>query len=109
MEASATSIAAPPYASYSSFTVIRVGPDDWLDVYVWFQALKGHVQEYPGCQRLDVFVRTETDGSVLAHCYTTWDTQAELEAFLEHGYTVERLLADLELPVERTLLMEKLY
>jgi heme-degrading monooxygenase HmoA len=109
MEGAATRISAPPFVSYSSFTVMRVGPDDWLDVYVWFQALKGHVQEYPGCQRFDVFVRAEQDGGVLVHCYTTWDTQAELEAFLEHGYTVERLLADLDLPVERTLLMEKLY
>ena len=49
------------------------------------QALKAHVQEYPGCQRFDVFVRAQDGGDVLLHCYTTWDTPRQLEAFLERG------------------------
>ena len=58
------------------------------------QALKGHVQEYPGCQKLEVVRRAEQDGGVRVHCYTTWDTPEQLEAFLERGYTFERMLAD---------------
>ena len=68
-------------------------PPLWATVYSSLQALKGHVQEYPGCQSFDVFVRAEGDGDVLVHCYTTWDTAGQLEVFLERGYTFERLLA----------------
>ena len=74
------------------------------------QTLKAHVQEYPGCQRFDVFIRAESNGDVLLHCYTTWDTPWQLEAFLERGYTLERLLADLgERAAERSLVMEKVF
>jgi hypothetical protein len=101
---------APPFVSYSSFTDVTIPADEWDAVYASLQALKGHVQEYPGCQRFDVFVRVETEGDVLLHCYTTWDTPAQLEAFLERGYTFERLLADFGSAVpERSLVMEKVF
>jgi hypothetical protein len=74
------------------------------------QALKGHVQEYPGCQRLEAFVQADADGAVRVHCYTTWDTPEQLEVFLERGYTFERMLHDVaELDVERTYVMEKVF
>ena len=41
------------------------------------------------------------DGDVRVHCYTTWDTPGQLEAFLERGYTFERLLADVGRPRRR--------
>jgi hypothetical protein len=80
-------------------------------VYASLQSLKGHVQEYPGCQRFDVFTRVEQGDDVRIHCYTTWDTSTQLEAFLERGYTFERLLADLGegLGPERSLIMEKVF
>jgi hypothetical protein len=100
---------APPFVTYSSMTEVAVAADAWEDLYASLQALKGHVQEYPGCQGFDVFVRAETDG-VRVHCYTTWDTPAQLEAFLERGYTFERLLADLDgLEPERSSVMEKIF
>jgi hypothetical protein len=44
------------------------------------------------------------------HCYTTWDTPSQLEAFLERGYTFDRLLADYEsVEPERSLVMEKVF
>jgi hypothetical protein len=102
---------APPFVVYSTFTETLVPADDWTAVYPSLQALKGHVQEYPGCQRFDVFVRAESGGDVRIHCYTTWDTPSQLEAFLERGYTFERLLVDLGegLEAERTLIMEKVF
>ena len=79
-------------------------------LYASLQTLKGHVQEYPGCQRFDVFIRAEDNGDVRLHCYTTWDTPWQLEAFLERGYTLERLLADFgDLSAERSLVMEKVF
>lgn len=99
-----------PFVSYSSYSEVAVPADEWEDVYASLQALKGHVQEYPGCERFDVFVRAEADGTVRVHCYTTWDTEVQLEAFLERGYTFERLLADLGgLDSERSLVMEKVF
>jgi hypothetical protein len=99
-----------PFVSYSTLSEVVVPAAEWESLYASLQALKGHVQEYPGCERFDVFVRAETDGSVLVHCYTTWDTQVQLEAFLERGYTFERLLADLGgADAERTLVMEKVF
>jgi hypothetical protein len=101
---------APPFVSYSSFTEVTIPAIEWEAVYASLQALKGHVQEYPGCQNFDVFVRAEDDGDVRLHCYTTWDTPAQLEAFLERGYTFERLLADFEgAAPERNLVMEKIF
>jgi hypothetical protein len=102
--------AAAPYASYSSATVARVPASSWPLVYSSLQALKGHVQEYPGCQRLEAFVQVEDADSVRIHCYTTWDTPEQLEVFLERGYTFERMLVDVaELTAERTYVMEKIF
>jgi hypothetical protein len=101
--------AAPPFVSYSSCTEAALSPGDWNLVYPSLQTLKGHVQEYPGCQGFDVFVRAEEDRMVL-HCYTTWDTPEQLEVFLDAGYTVERMLADVGgLEAERTVVMEKVF
>jgi hypothetical protein len=103
-------VAAAPYVSYSSATVALVPAASWPVVYSALQALKGHVQEYPGCQRLEAFVQVEPDGGVRVHCYTTWDTPEQLEAFVERGYTFERMLHDVaELPIERTYVMEKVF
>jgi hypothetical protein len=103
-------VAAAPYVSYSSATVAFVPSASWPLVYSALQALKGHVQEYPGCQRLEAFVQVEPEGDVRVHCYTTWDTPEQLEAFMERGYTFERMLHDVaELPVERTYVMEKVF
>jgi hypothetical protein len=101
--------AAPPYVTYSSCTEVILRVEDWNLVYSSLQALKGHVQEYPGCQSFDVFVRAEGD-RMLLHCYTTWDTAEQLEVFLERGYTAERMLADVSgLEAERTIVMEKVF
>ncbi len=101
---------APPFVAYSTFAEARVPAEDWPAVYTWLQALKGHVQEYPGCQRLEVFVRADPERVVRIHCYTTWDTPSQLEAYLERGYTFERLLADIEAAdPERSLVMEKVF
>jgi quinol monooxygenase YgiN len=96
--------------TYSTLSEVLIPADEWEALYASLQALKGHVQEYPGCQRFDVFIRAEQDGDVRIHCYTTWDTPAQLEAFLERGYTFERLLADFGgLEAERSLVMEKVF
>ena len=99
-----------PFVAYSTLTEALIPAEDWEDLYASLQALKGHVQEYPGCQRFDVFVRAEDSGDMRIHCYTTWDTPEQLEVFLESGYTFERLLTDVGLPpAERSLVMEKLF
>jgi hypothetical protein len=102
--------AAAPYVSYSSATLALVPAESWPLVYSSMQALKGHVQEYPGCQRLEAFVQAEPDGAVRVHCYTTWDTAEQLEVFLERGYTFERMLRDVaDLGVDRSDVMEKVF
>jgi hypothetical protein len=103
--------AAPPFVAYSTLTEAFVAADDWPAVYASLQALKGHVQEYPGCQRFDVFIRAEAEGDMRIHCYTTWDTPGQLEAYLERGYTFDRMLVDLGggLEAERMLVMEKVF
>jgi hypothetical protein len=103
-------VATLPFVAYSAASEVVVPADDWPDLYASLQALKGHVQEYPGCQRFDVFVRVEDPGDVRIHCYTTWDTPVQLDAYLVRGYTFERLLADFGGPeAERSLVMEKIF
>jgi antirestriction protein len=103
--------AALPFVVYSTCSEVVVPYQDWPSLYASLQALKAHVQEYPGCQRFDVFFRAQPEDSVRVHCYTTWDTLAQLEAFLERGYTFERLLADVggDISLERSLVMEKVF
>jgi hypothetical protein len=105
-----TEAAALPYVSWASLTIARVPADSWPTVFASMQALKGHVQEYPGCQKLEAFVHADPDGTVVLHTYTVWDTPEQLEAFLERGYTVERMLQDIAgIPAEPRLLMEKVF
>jgi hypothetical protein len=101
---------ALPYVAWSSATYVYIPEGKWPLVYGSMQALKAHVQEYPGCQKLEAFVEPARDGSVHVHCYTVWDTPEQLEAFLERGYTFERMLADLgDITPEPTHIMEKVF
>jgi hypothetical protein len=102
---------ALPIVVYSSCTELVAAAEAWPRFYASLQALKGHVQEYPGCQRFDAFVRAAPDEAVRIHCYTSWDTLGQLEAFLERGYTLERLVADFGGGVEldRSIVMEKIF
>jgi antirestriction protein len=103
--------AALPFVVYSTCSEVSVAFAEWEPLYASLQALKAHVQEYPGCQRFDVFFHAEPEERVRVHCYTTWDTMAQLEVFLERGYTFERLLADVggDIELERSLVMEKVF
>ena len=100
-----------PYVSWSTATEALVPIEEWDQLYASLQALKGHVQEYPGCQRFDVYFRAAPEGAVRVHCYTSWDTLGQLEAFLERGYTFDRLIADFggDIELERSLVMEKIF
>jgi hypothetical protein len=100
-----------PFVVYSTCSEVVVDGGDWPALYASLQALKAHVQEYPGCQRFDVFFRAGTDAKYRVHCYTTWDTVEQLEAFLERGYTFERLIDDVggNIVLERSLVMEKVF
>ena len=101
--------AAPPYVSYSSCTFATIPAPQWSYVYGSLQALKGHVQEYPGCVSFDLFVHVD-DANVVVHGYTTWDTAEQLEAYLERGYTLDRFLADVDgVAPDRSLVMEKIF
>ena len=101
---------ALPYVAWSSKTVAFVPAAEWPMVYASLQALKGHVQEYPGCQKLEAFVGLQEDGDFRIDCYTTWDTPEQLEAFLERGYTVERMLTDVAgIAVESSRVVEKVF
>jgi hypothetical protein len=111
MAATGASIpSALPYVAWSTSTTAAVPAGEWPFVYASMQALKGHVQEYPGCQKLEAFVHADADGSVRVQCFTTWDTPEQLEAFLERGYTFDRMLIDVaEIVAEPTLVMEKVF
>jgi hypothetical protein len=109
----ATEMAPPsalPYVSWSNAMFATIPQQRWEAVYGSMQALKGHVQEYPGLQRFDVYAHVDEDGSVRLHCYTTWDTPEQLDAFLERGYTIERMLLDIAgIAPDTSLLMEKIF
>jgi hypothetical protein len=102
---------ALPIVVYSTCSEAVVRAEYWSRLYGSLQALKGHVQEYPGCQRFDVYFTAAPEDAVRVHCYTSWDTPSQLEAFLERGYTFERLLADFagDIQLERSLVMEKIF
>jgi hypothetical protein len=100
---------ALPYVSWSSHSVAVIPAAQWPTVFGFMQALKGHVQEYPGCQKLEAFVEPAAADYRVA-VYTTWDTPEQLEAFLERGYTFERMLADLgEFQVDGPRFVEKIF
>jgi hypothetical protein len=101
---------ALPYVAWSALTAASIPSGQWPLVFASMQALKGHVQEYPGCQKLEAFIHADVEGSILVHCYTTWDTPEQLEAFLERGYTFERMLVDVAgIAADPPLVMEKVF
>jgi hypothetical protein len=105
----AASASALPYVSWSHETVAVIPEAGWPLVYPSLQALKGHVQEYPGCQKLEAFVSFENGGFRIT-TYSTWDTPEQLEAYLERGYTLERMLDDVAgIAVESTRVVEKVF
>jgi hypothetical protein len=85
---------ALPYVSWSNATEALIPADQWELVYGSLQAFKGHVQEYPGLQSVDAFAELEPNGDVRIYAYSTWDTPEQLEAFIERGYTLARMLRD---------------
>jgi hypothetical protein len=100
---------ALPYVAWSSASVAVIPAANWPLVFASMQALKGHVQEYPGCQKLEAFVEPE-GADYRVHVYTIWDTPEQLEAFLERGYTFERMLGDCgDLRAESPRVMEKIF
>ena len=99
-----------PYVTWASATFVTIPAAEWERVYGSLQALKAHVQEYPGCQKLEAFIALEENGDMRVHCYTVWDTPEQLEAFLERGYTFERMLADVaQIRSEPVRVMEKVF
>ena len=102
--------AAPPFVSYSTMSEASVPSSEWSYLYGSLQAYKAHVQEYPGCQKMELFAAIDDDGAMRVHCYTVWDTPEQLEAFLERGYTLERMLVDVaDVEPAETLIMEKVF
>ena len=100
---------ALPYVSWSSWGMAVIPAADWPLIFGSMQALKGHVQEYPGCQKLEAFVEP-AGADYRVHCYTTWDTPEQLEVFLERGYTFERMLVDVAgIEAEAPRMMEKIF
>jgi hypothetical protein len=101
---------ALPYVAWASATLAEIPAEKWELVYGSMQALKAHVQEYPGCQKLEAFVQPAAEGAVRVECYTVWDTPEQLDAFLERGYTLERMLENVAgIPAENTWIMEKVF
>ena len=109
----ATEAGAPsalPYVSWSNCTIATIPMAKWELIFGSLQALKAHVQEYPGCQKLEAWVAIQDDGDVLVHSYSTWDTPEQLEAYLERGYTLERMLGDVgDVPAVEVKIMEKVF
>jgi antirestriction protein len=102
---------ALPYVTWATSTIAEVPAEEWERVYSSMQALKAHVQEYPGCQKFEAYVEPVTEGgAVRIQAYTIWDTPEQLEAFLERGYTLERMLRDVSgVTPEETRIMEKVF
>ena len=101
---------ALPYVSWSSGSFVTIPAADWENLYGSLQTLKAHVQEYPGCQKIEAFVALQAGGDVLLHCYSTWDTPEQLQVFLERGYTLERLLSDVAgIQADPPLIFEKVF
>ena len=100
---------ALPYVAWSSETAAYIPAGQWPLVYGSMQALKGHVQEYPGCQKLEAWAAVDGDG-FRVFCVTTWDTPEQLDVFLERGYTFERMLSDVAgIAAEETRVLEKIF
>jgi hypothetical protein len=110
MATPAASSSALPYVSWSNATVALIPAEQWELVYGSMQALKGHMQEYPGLQGLDMFAEIEPGGDVRIYAYSNWDTPEQLEAFVERGYTLVRMLRDIAgIEAESTRLLEKIF
>jgi hypothetical protein len=101
---------ALPYVAWSNCTIATIPMAKWELIFGSLQALKAHVQEYPGCQKLEAWVAIQDNGNVLVHSYSTWDTPEQLEAYLERCYTLERMLGDVgDVPAVEVKILEKVF
>src|SRR5213079_1517182 len=55
MATATTAPSALPYVAWAAASVAVIPAAEWEFVYGSMQSLKGHVQEYPGCQRFEAF------------------------------------------------------
>jgi len=90
---------AEAYAAYSHLIEAVVPERQWDRLLRALAALKGHVQEYLGCQTFDVFASSSAGPEGRLLVCTTWDTVEQLQAFVEHGYTFEALCAEMQPPI----------
>ena len=85
--------AAPPFVVVLELHEAVVPTDEWTVPLRVAAGAEGARAGVPGLRALRRLRPRRADGAVRVHCYTTWDTPEQLEAFLERGYTFERLLA----------------
>jgi hypothetical protein len=87
-----------PLTFPSVLTTFSTPLDRWDDVFVTLSAWRAAVTEVPGCQSVYAYA-SENDSRVDGQIVVNWDTVAERDAWLEHGYTAGSLLAELDPPV----------
>jgi len=93
--------AAPPFVSYSTMSEAVVNRKRLaVALRHRFRRTRAHVQEYPGCQRMEVFAAVDDDGAMApALLHDVGHTPSRLpRRFSRRGYTFERLLADVGWP-----------
>lgn len=76
---------------YAEVVRVEIPEDLWSAVYYSWLGLKGHLQALHGYQRSDLFATAE-EKAVLATFIVIWDSEEELAAWLEDGYTTEEML-----------------
>ncbi len=71
----------------------------WQGVFFSWLSLKGHLQGMHGLMRTELFA-TANGNQVKATFIVIWTQEAELAAWLEHGYSIEEMLSSMDVAAD---------
>jgi hypothetical protein len=72
----------------------------WPGVFYSWLSLKGHLQGTHSLETTYMFARGLEDGRILAMFYVVFTLSEGLSAWLEEGYTVDKMLTQMGVPAE---------
>lgn len=78
----------------------RIPAEIWSGVFYSWLSLKGHLQGLHDFDRTEFFATSTADGDVDAVFAVVWNGAESLTGWLENGYPMDLVLANMGIPVE---------
>lgn len=85
---------------YAQVVRAHIPAEIWSGVFYSWLSLKGHLQGLHDFDRSEFFATANEDGDVDAVFAVVWAGAESLTGWLENGYPIDRVLANMGIPAE---------